>query len=170
MNKTNKQTSVQKYGNIKIVLWHPFFNNHYFTLKAKKCFSYREVNTDGFIVVLDFVSQVIEKSHNRGLLQRHGGAETRAHDGGPRHSNALPVMQICQAHSDGITQKAIQGTLKMNRESSSLGFLQAYALKKQWHRYAREKNRTLNCCCVTLLLSGFKNSSTWGIRSLQQKL
>lgn len=41
---------------------------------------------------------------------------------------------------------------------------------RAWHRRATENCHTLNCCCVTLLLSGFRNSSTWGIRSLQQKL
>lgn len=82
-------------------------------------------------MAVDLVSQVIEESHNRRLLQRHGRAEARAHDGRPRHSNALPVMQICQAHSDGITQKAIQGTLEINREYLSLGFLQTHVLKKE---------------------------------------
>lgn len=89
----------------------------------QKSFSYREVDTDGLVVAVDFVSQVIKESHNRGLLQRHGWAEARAHEGRPCHSNALPVMQICQAHSDGITQKAIQGTLQRNTECSSLAFL-----------------------------------------------
>lgn len=50
------------------------------------------------------------------------------------------------------------------------GFPTNTCFKKEWPAYAREMDPTLNCCCVTLLLSGFKNSRTWGIRSLQQKL
>lgn len=37
-------------------------------------------------------------------------------------------------------------------------------------RDAGEDCHTLNCCCVTAPFSGLRNSRTWGIRSLQQKL
>lgn len=65
---------------------------------------------------MDFVCKVIKEPHNGGLLQGHGWTEARAHNSGPRQSNALPVMQIGQAHSAVITQKTVQGTLEKQRD------------------------------------------------------
>lgn len=70
-------------------------------------FSYREVDANGLILPMDFVSEIIEEAHNGGLLQRHGWAEARAHNSRPRQSNALPVVQVSQAHSAVVPQKAV---------------------------------------------------------------
>lgn len=70
-------------------------------------FSYREVDANGLILAMDFVSKIIEEAHNGGLLQRHGWTEARAHNSRPRQSNALPVMQVGQAHSAVVPQKAV---------------------------------------------------------------
>ena len=77
-----------------------------------KVFPYREVDPDGLVLTMDFVREVVEEPHDGGLLQRHGWAEAGAHDGGPRQSDAIPVVQIGQAHSVVIPQETVQGTLK----------------------------------------------------------
>lgn len=87
-----------------------------FLWKGSWWFSYGEVDANGLILAMDFVCEVIEEPHNGGLLQRHGWAEARAYNGGPCQSDALPVMQIGQAHSAVIPQKTVQGTLEMYRE------------------------------------------------------
>lgn len=45
-----------------------FFLQLPFPSEMQKSFSYREVNTNGLVVPVDFVRQVIKESHNRGLL------------------------------------------------------------------------------------------------------
>lgn len=63
-----------------------------------------------------------------------------------------------------------EGNTRHPSEEHTMFKLRLCLKQKKKDMYAREKNHTLNCCCVTLLLSGFNNSRTWGIRSLQQKL
>lgn len=96
--------------------------------KCSECFSYREVDADGLILAMDFVCEVIEEPHNGGLLQRHGWAEARAYNGGPRQGYAVPVVQIGQAHATVIPQKTVQGTLETYTEcyweNMKLEFLQ----------------------------------------------
>lgn len=74
---------------------------------GRRPFPYREVDTDGLILPMDFVGEIIEEAHDGGLLQGHGRAEARAHDGGPRQGDALPVVQVGQAHSTVVAQKAV---------------------------------------------------------------
>lgn len=77
--------------------------------------THREVDPNGLILTMDFIRKVIKKSHNGGLLQRHGRTEARAYNGWPCQSNAFPVMQIGQTHSTVISQKTVQGTLEIHR-------------------------------------------------------
>lgn len=98
------------------------------------CCSYSEVNADCLILAMDFVCEVVEEPHNGGFLQRHGRAEARAYYSRPCQSDALPVMQVGQAHSAVIPKKTVQGTLETYKECFSenrkLEFLESVKKEK----------------------------------------
>lgn len=147
-----------------------FFNNHYFILKSPQLFflprnRYRWSHSGGGFC---------QPGHRR-ASQWTASPETWQ-SWGPSARWQATSQQCTPSHAN------LPGTLRWDYPEGNTrhpwdkhrifkpGFPTNTSFKKEWPMYAREKNPTLNCCCVTLLLSGFKNSRTWGIRSLQQKL
>lgn len=81
--------------------------NDFLPVHGRRLRPYREVDSDGLVLPVDFVGEVVEEAHDGGLLQRHGRAEAGAHDGGPRQGDAFPVVQVGQTHAAVVTQKAV---------------------------------------------------------------
>jgi len=72
---------------------------------------YREVDADCLVLPVDLVGEVVEQADDGGLLQGHGAAEARAHDGRPRQRDAVPVVQVAQTHATVAAQQTVQGAL-----------------------------------------------------------
>ena len=78
--------------------------------------TYREVDADGLVLPVDLVCEVVKQADDGGLLQGHGGAEPRVHDGRPRQGDAVPVVQVGKAHATVVPQETVQGTLRTEAE------------------------------------------------------
>ena len=74
--------------------------------------AYREVDADGLVLPVDLVCQVVKQADDGGLLQGHGGAEPRVYDGRPRQGDAVPVVQVGEAHAAVVPQETVQGALR----------------------------------------------------------
>lgn len=83
--------------------------------------SYSKVDANGLVLAVDLVSEVVKQADDGGLLQGHSWAESWADDGRPGQGDAVPVVQVGQAHPTVVPQETVQGTLEREETGGGWG-------------------------------------------------